>query len=86
MQDMLPAAALEILDGAELQLVMAHAGTCPSAELLEEYRQVPPASLARRPAGQLDPGSVARRPGRLLARARADQRPAPTPPGAAAYH
>ncbi len=75
-QEMLPAAALEILEGAELQRVLAHAGVCAECgQLLEEYRQVTAAlSLQLPPAGQLDPDRSAILRARLLAKTREDRR------------
>ena len=76
LQEMVPAAALEILEGAELQLVLAHAGSCAECgQLLEEYRQVTAAlALQLPPAGQLDSGRSAVLRARLLAKARGDRR------------
>ena len=71
-QDMLPGAALEILDAAELQLVMAHAGTCSEcAGMLREYRDVAGSLSLAVPGRQLDPGRSATIRERLLTRARA---------------
>jgi hypothetical protein len=70
MQEMLPAAALEILDAAELQPVMAHAGTCSEcAGLLRDYREVAGSLSLAAPAQQLDPGRSAAIRERLLTRA-----------------
>ncbi len=86
MQEMLTAAALEILEGAELQRVLAHAGVCAECgQLLDGYRQVTAAlSLQLPPAGQLDPDRSAILRARLLAKARGDRRAVlPTPRRAA---
>ncbi|MEP7227134.1 MAG: hypothetical protein ABI785_07220 [Gemmatimonadales bacterium] len=76
LQDMLPAAALEILEEAELQRVLAHARACAEcARLLEEYGQVTAGlSLQLPQAGQLDSGRSAVLRARLLAKARGDRR------------
>jgi hypothetical protein len=76
MQEMLPAAALEIVEGAELQRVLAHARACAECgPLLEEYRQVTAAlSLQLPQAGQLDSHRSAVLRARLLAKARGDRR------------
>jgi hypothetical protein len=72
MQEMLPAAALEILDPAELELVMAHAGTCSEcAGLLRDYRDAAAALSLVLPQPQLDPSRSAAIRERLLTRARA---------------
>jgi hypothetical protein len=89
-QEMLPAAALEILEGAELQRVMAHASGCAECgPLLEEYRQVTAAlSLQLPQAGQLDPDRSAVLRARLLAKARGDRRgvlPGPRRAAASVY-
>jgi hypothetical protein len=71
-QEMLPAAALEMLDAAELQLVMAHAGACSEcAGLLREYRDVAASLSLVLPPQQLDPTQSAAMRERLLMRARA---------------
>ncbi|MBA3259854.1 MAG: zf-HC2 domain-containing protein [Gemmatimonadales bacterium] len=81
-RDLLPAAALEILDSAELQSVAAHTRGCPEcARLLEEYRAVAFALADLLPVGA-PPHSAALR-ARLLARARGDRRGAAQPAGAA---
>ncbi len=76
MEDLLPAAALEILDDTELQRVLLHARTCADcAQLLEEYRQVTAALSLRLPvAGQLDPDRSAVLRTRLLGKAWGDRR------------
>lgn len=73
MHEMLPAAALEILEDAELQGVLAHARGCAECgQLLEEYWQVIAALSLRLPeARHLDPDRSAALRARLLARARA---------------
>ena len=76
MQEMLPAAALEILEDAELQRVLAHARGCAEcARLLGEYRQVIAGLLLQLPEGRrlhADRSAVLR--ARLLAKARGDRR------------
>jgi len=76
MQEMLPAVALEIVEGAELQRVLAHARACPECgPLLEEYRQVTAAlSLQLPQAGQLDSDRSAVLRARILAKVRGDRR------------
>ncbi len=75
-QEMLPAAALEILEDAELQRVLAHARACAECgQALEEYRQVTAAlSLQLPQARQLHPDRSAALRARLLAKARGDRR------------
>ncbi|MBA3553829.1 MAG: hypothetical protein H0W29_03585 [Gemmatimonadales bacterium] len=73
MRDMLPAAALEILDSMELESVAAHTRGCADcARLLEEYRAVAFALTDLLPAGA-PPHSAALR-ARLLARAAQERR------------
>lgn len=76
MQDMVPAAALDILEGTELQQVLAHAGSCAQCgKLLDEYRQVTAAlALGLPQAGQLDSDRSTVLRARLLARAQGDRR------------
>jgi anti-sigma factor RsiW len=75
-QEMLPAAALEILDAAELEQVTAHAGTCAEcAGLLREYREVATSLSLAVPGQPLDPGRSAATRARLLARLGASRRP-----------
>ena len=76
MQEMLPAAALEILEGAELQRVLAHARSCADCgPLLEEYREVTAALSLKLPeASLLDPDRSAVLRARLLAKARGNRR------------
>ena len=76
MQDLLPAAALEILEGDEVQRVLAHVRDCAECgQLLEEYRQVTAGLSLRLPqAGQFDSDRSAVLRARLLARARGDRR------------
>lgn len=75
-RDMLPAAALEILDGDELRRVVAHTGGCAEcAELLDEYRSVTFALTDLLPPSA-PPRSAALR-ARLLARARQERGGAP---------
>jgi hypothetical protein len=76
MQEMLPAAALQVLEHAELQRVLAHARGCVEcARLLEEYRQVIAGLSLQLPEGsQLHPDRSNVLRARLLAKARGDRR------------
>jgi hypothetical protein len=66
----LPAAALEILEGEELLGVTAHVEHCAGcARLLESYREVVSSLTSTLPARQLDPGRSAMLRARLLLRA-----------------
>ena len=76
LQEMLPGAALEILDAADLQLVMEHAGTCREcAGLLRDYRDVAASLPLLLPQQQRDPARSAAIRERLLARAREGEHP-----------
>lgn len=69
--EMLPAAALEILDSADLQRVLAHARDCSECTgLLSEYREAAAALALALPLHQPDPERSAALRSRLLARAR----------------
>lgn len=71
LQEMLPSASLGILDAADLELVMAHAGTCSEcAGLLRDYRDVAASLPLVLPRQHLDPARSAAIRERLLARAR----------------
>lgn len=73
MQEMLPAAALEILEGPELERLLAHLGECPECvELLREYRDAAASLALLAPAGGLDPARSATLRNRLLTRVQAD--------------
>ncbi|MBA2459738.1 MAG: zf-HC2 domain-containing protein [Gemmatimonadales bacterium] len=79
-RDLLPAAALEILDGEELRRVVAHTRECAEcAELLDEYRSVAFALTDLLPPSA-PPRSGALR-ARLLARAREERQGAAETPG-----
>jgi anti-sigma factor RsiW len=74
--ELLPAAALEILEGEELGRVLAHTRECPEcARLLEGYRAVAAALTLELPHQPLDPGRSARLRDRLLIRARNEPTP-----------
>lgn len=67
---MLPAAALGILDLAELEPVVAHVSECQDcAKLLQEYREVAAALSLQLPRRGLDPVRGGALRARLLARA-----------------
>jgi hypothetical protein len=86
LEEMLPAAALDILEPAELEHVLAYVRDHPEcAKLLQEYREAAAAlSLQLPQAGQLAPDRSAILRARLLAKARGDRRSAvPTPRRAA---
>lgn len=71
-REMLPAAALEILDEADQRLIMAHARDCAECgPLLAEYLSVAGALVHLLPPAQLDPARSAAVRERLLARVRA---------------
>ena len=68
--ELLPAAALEILGGEELDRVESHARECGEcARLLREYREAVASIGVELPPGPLDPGSSQILRERLLARA-----------------
>ena len=70
LREMLPGAALEILDATELQLVREHAGTClECAGLLRDYRNVAASLPLTVPRQPLDPSRSAALRSRLLTRA-----------------
>lgn len=73
-QEMLAAAALGMLEGAELQQVVAHTSGCAEcARLLQEYREAAANLALMLPAQRLDPARSARMKARLIARVRADK-------------
>ena len=72
-QEMLPAAALEILDRADLDRVQSHVQQCPEcAGLLEEYQEVTAGLGLLLPHRDIDPARAASLRARLMARARRD--------------
>jgi len=74
-QEKLPAAALVILEPAEMEQVQAHVRGCPEcATLLEEYRAVATVVALGLPSTPLDPARSDTVRARLLARARAKPR------------
>ncbi len=69
MQELLPAAALGMLEGAELELVRAHLTGCPGCvELLRQYRDAAAGLVLRVPADAMDPARSAVVRNRLLTR------------------
>jgi anti-sigma factor RsiW len=73
-QEMLAAAALGMLEHAELQRVLAHTGDCPEcAHLLQEYRDAAAQLALMLPPERLDPARSARVKARLLARVQAEK-------------
>ena len=69
-QELLPAAALEILDGVELQQVLAHASHCSGCAMaLEKYREVATDLTLQLPSRPFASGRAAAVRTRLLARA-----------------
>jgi putative zinc finger protein len=74
MQEMLPAAALEILEGAELERLRVHLGQCPDCmELLRQYRDAAAGLALLAPARGLKPARSAALRTRLMTRVQADQ-------------
>jgi len=72
---MLPGAALEIIDSADLERVLAHARDCADcARRLGEYREAAAAFALALPRRQRDPDRAAAMRARLLTRAREDRR------------
>ena len=77
-EQLLPAAALEILEGEELVRVTAHARDCADcAQQLEFYRQVLASVATTLPRRTLDPERSGRLKARLLTRARASHPSSP---------
>ena len=74
-QEKLPAAALTMLDPAEMEQVRVHIRECPEcARLLEEYRAAATALSLQLPRTPMDPVQSDALRARLLARARANPR------------
>jgi len=74
LEEMLPAAALDILEPAELEHVLAYVRDHPEcAKLLQEYRDAAAALALELPRRQLDPVLARALRARLIARARTDQ-------------
>ena len=74
LQEMLPAAALQILEPAELEQVLAHVRICRDCtKLLQEYREATAAFWLQLSPRQLDPARSRAVRARLMARARTDQ-------------
>jgi len=68
-QELLPAAALEIIDGVDLQSVLAHASGCSEcAQLLDQYRKVVATVALQLPRQPMHPDRAAAIRARLLAR------------------
>lgn len=77
-QELLAAAALEILEGTEVMQVLTHVSACPEcSRLLDEYRKVVATIALQVPSPPGDPDRTATLRARLLARVRA-HRVAPT--------
>jgi hypothetical protein len=73
LEELLPAAALEILDAQDLERVLAHARELPEcARVLAEYRGVIATIVLGLPSQPLDPGRSSRIRQRLLAHAAGD--------------
>jgi anti-sigma factor RsiW len=73
LEEMLPAAALDILQPAELEQVLAYVRNHPEcAKLLQEYRDAAAALALELPGRQLDPVRARALRARLMARARTD--------------
>lgn len=72
MQALLPAAALEVLEGAKLERLQAHLSGCPECvDLLREYRDAAAGLALLAPARVLDSARSAALRSRLLARVQA---------------
>ena len=77
---MLPAAALDILEGSDLQRVAAHLPTCKECtRLLDQYRDVSATLPLLLPDRPVDPDRSAALRTRLLARARGEHQGTPQP-------
>lgn len=73
-QELLPSAALDILDGGELQQVLAHVAACAEcAQLLERYNEVAAGLSLQLPARPLQADRAAAVRARLLAKARGER-------------
>ncbi len=74
MQELLPAAALEILEGAELERLLAHLDECAECvELLRQYRDAAAGLALLAPTRRLDPARSAAVRSRLMARVQANR-------------
>ena len=83
-QELLSAAALQVLDPVEVERVLVHVGSCEKCA--EEYRRYQDAAAAlslQLPQRQLDPARAGAVRARIMARARADRLGGPDPRGAA---
>ena len=70
LQEMLPAAALEILEATEMEQLLIHVRECPECtKLLEEYREAAAAVSLHLPGRRLDPARAQAMRTRLLVRA-----------------
>ena len=70
LREMLPAAALEILEATELEQLLIHVRECPECtKLLEEYREAAAAVALHLPGRRLDPARALAMRTRLVARA-----------------
>lgn len=79
LEEMIPAAALDILTPTELEHVLAHVRDHPEcAKLLQEYREAAAALALELPAGQFDPAQSRALRARLLARARTGKSASPS--------
>ncbi len=77
---MLPAAALAILDRADLERVLNHVQHCAEcARLLQDYREVTAGLGLLLPRREMDPTRAAAVRARLLARTRRDRHAIPDP-------
>jgi len=71
MQEKLPAAALEMLEVAELERLQAHLAGCPGCvQLLRQYRDAAVGLALQVPAATMDPARSAAIRNRLIARVR----------------
>ncbi len=74
-QELLAAAALEIIDGVELQQALTHVSGCSEcAQLLDQYRKVVATLALQLPSQPVDPDRAAALRARLLARVQAGHR------------
>ena len=70
LQEMLPAAALEILEATDLEQLLIHVRECPECtKLLEEYREAAISVAGQLPVRRLDPARAEAMRTRLVARA-----------------
>ncbi len=85
LREMLPEAALGVLDDSDLRQVLAHARECAEcAGLLAEYREVVAGLALVAPQLPRDQARAMRLRARLLARARKDERTSAPEPGVVA--